>query len=306
MSILGNAVKGSVTDQDSGKVLTMQQIEEIQRVLLMMLEDVDALCRKNGIEYILIGGTAIGCIRHKGFIPWDDDVDIAMTRKDYEKFLTLIKTEYPEKYRLTDAIREYNYGKNIPKLRLNGTIYRTLLKIDSDDHEITVDIFIIENVENNLLLKNIHGFLCLVMGYLLSCRRLAVKEEFFRNIYKAADFKRKVSIGKVLGFASLDKWARWTEKVYSMCNDDNSKYVSVPTDRRHFLGEIFPREVMCETMNAEYEGRIFKIPKQYDLYLTKRYGNYMEVPPKEKQVLSLYSQLDFGPYKDLALNREIQ
>lgn len=303
MAILGNAVKGNVTDQDSRKVLTMEQIKEIQRVLLMMLEDIDKLCRNNGIEYILIGGTAIGCVRHKGFIPWDDDVDIAMTRKDYEDFLKIIKKEYPDKYRLTDAIRENNYGKNIPKLRLNGTIYKTLLKVDSSDQEITADIFIIENVENSKILKCLHGFLCLIMGYFLSCRRLADKEAFFKEIYKDKDFGRKVTIGKILSFASLDKWARWNEKVYSMCRNDNSKYVTVPTDRRHFFGEIFPRKIMCETVDAEYEGRQFKIPKAYDYYLSQRYGKYMEIPPKEKQVLSMYSHLDFGSYKDLALGK---
>lgn len=303
MAILGNVVKGNVTDQDSGKVLTMEQVKEIQRVLLMMLEDIDVLCRENNLHYILIGGTAIGCVRHKGFIPWDDDVDVAMTRKDYEKFFQLIKEVYPDKYRLTDAIRENNFGKNIPKLRLNGTIYKTLLKVDPEDQEITADIFVIENVENNKLLKYFHGFLCLVMGYFLSCRRLADKEKFFKEIYKENDFKRKVAIGKLLSFVSLNKWAHWNERVYSMCKNDNSKYVTVPTDRRHFLGEIFPREIMCETVDAYYEGRSFKIPKAYDYYLSQRYGKYMEIPPKEKQVLSIYSKLDFGPYWDMALDK---
>lgn len=303
MAILGNAVKGNVTDQGSGKVLTMEQVLQIQRVLLMMLEDIDETCRENGLEYILIGGTAIGCVRHKGFIPWDDDVDIAMTRSDYEKFRTAVGKKYPDKYRLTDAIRKNNYGKNIPKLRLNGTIYKTLLKVDPDDKEITADIFIIENVENNPFLKQMHGIFCLAFGYFLSCRRLADREAYFSEIYKEKDFKRKVAVGKVLSFASLDQWARWNEKVYSWCRDDYSKFVTVPTDRRHFLGEIFPREIMCETMDAEYEGRQFKIPKAYDYYLSQRYGKYMVIPPKEKQVLSVYSRLDFGPYKDLATGK---
>jgi len=305
MAILGNTVKGNVTDQGSGKVLTEEQVRQIQRVLLMMLEDIDETCRENDLDYILIGGTAIGCVRHKGFIPWDDDVDIAMTRANYEKFLRAVKKKYPDKYHLTDAIRENNYGKNIPKLRLNGTVYKTLLKVNPNDREITADIFIIENVEDNTILKNIHGIICLAFGYFLSCRRLADKEIYFREIYKERDFKRKVFLGKVLSFASLDKWAKWNEEVYSWCRNDNSRYVSVPTDRRHFLGEIFPREIMCETIDAEYEGKKFKIPRAYDYYLSHRYGNYMEIPPKEKQVLSVYSELSFGSYKDLAIGKSV-
>lgn len=300
MAILGNAVKGNVTDRDNGKVLTMEQVKQLQRVLLMVLEDIDALCRKHNLTYILIGGSAIGCVRHKGFIPWDDDIDIAMTRADYEKFRVLVAEEYGEKYAVTDAIRMNNFGKNIPKLRLMGTVYKTLLEVEPLDREINADIFIIENVENFSPLKYFHGFCCLAMGYLLSCRRLAEKKDFFAQIYPGDDFKRKVRIGSAMKFASLARWARWTEKVYSWCHNDQSKYITVPTDRRHFLGEIFRREVMCDTIDADFEGRKFKIPRQYDYYLTDRYGSYMVVPPVEKQVLSVYSELDFGTYRAFA------
>ena len=300
MAILGNAVKGNVKDRKSGKVLTLEQVDQIHRVLLMILEDIDAMCRRHGLEYILIGGTGIGCVRHKGFIPWDDDVDIAMTRKDYERFRRIVAREYPEKYCLTDAIRENNYGKNIPKLRLKNTVYRTLLKVDPMDREITADIFIIENVEDFAPAKYFHGILCQVFGFFLSCRRLADREDFFRKIYKGGGFRWKVLIGRLLRFASLDQWAHWCESVYAACGDHNSRFVTVPTDRRHFLGEIFPREVRCETMDAEFEGRLFKIPRDYDRYLAERYGNYMEVPPPEKQSLSMYSELDFGPYESAA------
>ena len=300
MATLGNSLKGNVTDRASGRVLTMEQVKQIQRVLLMVLEDIDTICRENNLNYILIGGTAIGCVRHKGFIPWDDDVDVAIPRSDYEKFAQIIRQKYSEKYSLTDAIRENNFGKNIPKLRLKETVYQTLLKVDPQDREISADIFIIENVENSTLIKYLHGFLCLAIGYLLSCRRLADKEEFFRGIYKGKGFKFKAGIGKLLGFASLVKWAHWSESIYSLCKNDNTRDVSVPTDDRHFLGEIFPREVMCDAIDAEYEGKIFRIPKAYDRYLTKRYGSYMEIPPAEKQVLSVYSELDFGPYRGLA------
>lgn len=243
MAILGNAVKGSIVDRENGKVLSQEQIKEIQRVLLMVLEDIDAICREYGLKYSLIGGTAIGCMRHKGFIPWDDDVDIAMTRKDYEIFRVVINNKCSEKYSLTDARRENNYGKNIPKLRLKQTEYSTLLKVNPLDKEITTDIFIIENVDELKIVKGIHGVLCLIMGYLLACRRIAEYKETFCEVYKEKDFKIKLFIGKIISFISLDKWAHLTENVYSFCKNDKSKYVSVPTDRRHFFGEIFPRNL---------------------------------------------------------------
>lgn len=297
MAILGNAVKGSIVDRENGKVLSQEQIKEIQRVLLMVLEDIDAICREYGFKYSLIGGTAIGCMRHKGFIPWDDDVDIAMTRKDYEIFRVVINNKCSEKYSLTDARRENNYGKNIPKLRLKQTEYSTLLKVNPLDKEITTDIFIIENVDELKIVKGIHGVLCLIMGYLLACRRIAEYKETFCEVYKEKDFKIKLFIGKIISFISLDKWAHLTENVYSFCKNDKSKYVSVPTDRRHFFGEIFPRNIMCEVNDAQFEGKKLMIMKKIDYYLTNRYGDYMKIPPVEEQVMSVFTKLDLGPYK---------
>ena len=295
MAILGNTVKGNVNDRKTGNVLTTDQVKEIQRVLLMILEDVDRICREHHLEYILIGGTAIGCVRHGGFIPWDDDVDIAMTRRDYEKFREIVTKEYSDKYRLTDAIREDNYGKNIPKLRLKNTLYKTLLKVDPEDREITADIFIIENVENNPFFKYVHGVLCLAIGYCLSCKRLAEKESFFQEIYKDGDYKFKVFVGKMLGFASLNRWAHWSESIYSMCKNDNSKYVTIPSGRKHYFGEVQLREDLCETVEMKFEDVDVKIPKGYKKYMQGLYGNtYMSIPPLQKREQHPLMKLDFG------------
>lgn len=117
-----------------------------------------------------------------------------MTRKDYEIFRVVINNKCSEKYSLTDARRENNYGKNIPKLRLKQTEYSTLLKVNPLDKEITTDIFIIENVDELKIVKGIHGVLCLIMGYLLACRRIAEYKETFCEVYKEKDFKIKLFI----------------------------------------------------------------------------------------------------------------
>ena len=147
------------------------------------------------------------------------------------------------------------------------------------------------------IVKGIHGVLCLIMGYLLACRRIAEYKETFCEVYKEKDFKIKLFIGKIISFISLDKWAHLTENVYSFCKNDKSKYVSVPTDRRHFFGEIFPRNIMCEVNDAQFEGKKLMIMKKIDYYLTNRYGDYMKIPPVEEQVMSVFTKLDLGPYK---------
>lgn len=296
MGRLWNDIKGSVKDQGSGKVLTMDQVKEIQQVLLMMLQDIDRICRDNGLRYVLIGGSAIGSIRHRGFIPWDDDADIAMPRADYEKFAKIVNLEWGKKYTLTDAIRKNNYGKVIPKLRLNGTVYKTVLDIDPADIQMKTDIFIIENVSDNLFFHGMHGFLCTCMGFLLSCRRLAEKREYFAQFYKGKDFKFKVVTGTLLRFASLVQWAYWTEKCYSMCKNDHSRLVTLPSDGLHFFKGTIRRAVICETVEKEFEGQKLFLPREYDFYLRRIYGDYMQIPPEEKRMLSIYSEIDYGKY----------
>ena len=303
MGRLWNDIKGSVSDQNTNNVLSNDQVKEIQQILLMMLNDIDSICRSNNLRYVLIGGSAIGSIRHAGFIPWDDDVDIAMPRADYEKFLEIINDKWKDKYTLTDSIRSNNYGKVIPKLRLNGTVYKTALDINPNDVQMKADIFIIENVSDNAVLSQIQGFMCTSMGFLLSCRRLAANKDYFAGFYKSKDFKLKVFIGKILSFASLNKWANWTERCYALSRNNNSKLVTLPADGLHFFKGIINREGICKVIEGDFEGTKLYLPKEYDYYLRRIYGDYMQIPPEEQRMLSIYSEIDYGKYREYVDNQ---
>ena len=295
MGRLWNDVKGSIGDSNQN-VLSQTQVKEIQSILLMILKDIKEICEKNNLTFCLIGGSAIGAIRHRGFIPWDDDIDIAMPRKDYEVFRNIINSQYNEKYSMTDSIRKNNYGKVIPKLRLKGTVYRTILDVDNRDCEMKSDIFIIENTNDNKLLRNIHGFFCMAFGYLLSCRRLYDKKEYFSGIYRSKDFKLKTIIGFIISFASLNQWAFWTEKLYSHCKNDNSNLITLPSDGLHYFGGLIPRKTICKTIFVPFEDTTMPIPAEYDFYLKRIYGDYMQIPPVEKRLLSYYVDIDYGKY----------
>lgn len=139
----------SKTVDGDAKVLSIEQLKKLQRILLMMLDDLKSICVENNLKFVLIGGTGIGAMRHRGFIPWDDDVDIAMSRFDYEILLKILRNKYQDKYTISDARDFKNYGKIIPKLRLNRTKYTTILDDENENPGIRIDIFIIENTYNN-------------------------------------------------------------------------------------------------------------------------------------------------------------
>ena len=143
------------------------RLRDLQSILLKMLNDITKICDENGIQYFLDGGTMLGAVRHHGFIPWDDDVDIAMRREDYEKFLNVCKTKLnQELYFLQNEQTEKNYIHAFTKIRLNGTHIIEEFSKNVDIHNgIFIDVFPYDNVPdgsirrmffltNNYLLKN--------------------------------------------------------------------------------------------------------------------------------------------------------
>ena len=283
---------------DGLSVLSEEQLHKVQQISLMMLDDIDSVCRKQGIKYILIGGSAIGALRHKGFIPWDDDIDIAMTRRNYVKFAKEFRKAFPEKYTVSDAGDDNNYGRLIPKVRLTGTTYRTVLEHDLKDCGIRIDIFLIENTFNNAVLRRGQGVIAMFFGFALSCRRLYTWRREFKKLYNGMSFKIKKIFGFMFSFASLHTWARWTDKWNGICKNNRSEYVSVPTDVYHFFGELEKREDICRRRKVMFEGREMYIPAEYDPYLKKRYGEYMQLPPEEKRLRSKYLEFDLGKYSE--------
>ena len=153
-------------------VLSQQQLKGLQSVLLQIFDDVLTICREENLNYILIGGTAIGAMRHQGFIPWDDDMDIAMPRADFEKFCNAVRTRHGDKYTMLHPQDQENYGRIIPKIRLRGTQYRTFLEWDLDECGVFIDIFPIENVPDNGFLRACHGTVAMFLGFCLACRRM--------------------------------------------------------------------------------------------------------------------------------------
>lgn len=277
-------------------VLSQQQLKGLQSVLLQIFDDVLTICREENLNYILIGGTAIGAMRHQGFIPWDDDMDIAMPRADFEKFCNAVRTRYGDKYTMLHPQDQENYGRIIPKIRLRGTQYRTFLEWDLDECGVFIDIFPIENVPDNGFLRVCHGTVAMFLGFCLACRRMFRGRKVYRDMMGGVSFYVKCAIGFCLSFASIEQWARWTDGWYSLCKNGHSKWVSLPSDERHYFGELNLRKNLCQTTYGMFDGRAIKLPADVDRYLRDIYGDYMQLPPPEKQVRNCYFSFDLGSF----------
>ena len=274
------------------------QLKKLQDVLLEILLDIAVVCQKHNIRYYLSGGTALGAVRHHGFIPWDDDVDINMPRQDYLRFAKIFAAEMGEKYWVHTPDFTKDYNLLLGRVRKKGTSVKT--KEDFSHHECGafVDIFIIENTYDHPVARGVHGFLCLATGLLQSCRKFYQdRKELLELVSDGKNrrvFQIKIAIGFCVSFLSVGKWTKITNRCNGICKKEDSRYVVIPSGRKHFFGEIQPRDGFLESVELPFAGIPMKLCKDYDRYLTALYGDYMTPPTDTKESHVFLAPFDLG------------
>lgn len=261
-------------------------LRRIQSVLLEILDDVITTCKMYGITYTLGGGSVLGAVRHQGFIPWDDDIDVNFSRRDYERFIPAFRKEFGEKYWIHTPEETENYGLLFARVRLKGTVLKTRDDFWTEECGAFIDLFILENTFNNPILRWIHGTGCQALGFLLSCRKFYRDRKFMLEFARGnPELLRAVRVKIVLGFfasiGSMNFWTRLANRWSALCGDDHSKMVATPAGRKKFWGELYLRSDMLEATVMQFEGRRVNCPQNYEMYLTHMYGDYMAIPPEE-------------------------
>lgn len=256
--------------------LSNEQLRQLQLNELELIVEVDRICRKNNIRYSLDGGTLLGAIRHKGFIPWDDDADIIFTRHEYAKFYRACKKDlkkdmfFLQEYR-TDPYYRWGYAK----LRHKGTEYvrkgQEHMKYRTG---VCIDLFVVDNVPDNPLLRQLYYWMNLGIRKTLYSEIGMVHEEkkFMRNCYKVLYKIPRNWMFKLRNFLAAACNLRRTELV---------SHLLYQYPKRCKYG--MPAECFDDYIDVEFEGMTFKGLKEYDQYLKLLYDDYMALPPEEKR-----------------------
>lgn len=257
------------------------QSEELKQIELSLLKKIDFLCKEHGWRYSLCGGTLLGAIRHKGFIPWDDDIDIAMPRKDYESFL---------KYGIVNG-KEYDIQIVSPKTSscyayLAAKVCDTNTLMEENNFErdglemgVYVDIFPIDGLGTKAEAKK-HFNATRFERELLVARNW---KKFFRSKTHAWYIEPvRFAFWIMSRFVSTSRLVDKVETYYAQFPIEKSEYAAVVCGS-YREKEILPTEVLNTFTEVEFEGKQFMAFEKFDDYLGSIYGDYMKLPPKDKQ-----------------------
>lgn len=280
-----------------------EKLKSVQSVLYMMLQDIIAVCEKENITIMMGGGTCLGAVRHHGFIPWDDDIDINIIRSDVDKLLDSMGKYYPNKYWVHELHRTEGFELDFARIRLQGTEYKNRDDFDNNEDGLCVDLFIIDNAPNNVLLRKLHGFGSLAFGFLYSCARFAEHAEQYLDLAKGnvkaeQQFSKKIKIGRLLRFKNARSWCLLWDKWNSLCKS-NTRYLTVPAGRKHYFGELYRKEDFLPVKYERFQDLNVPVAHNVHLYLNHLFGeNYMQVPPVQNQESHVVLALDLGEYEE--------
>ena len=259
----------------------MDNVKTVQAKILEIAIFIDKVCRDNNIEYFLMGGTALGAVRHKGFIPWDDDFDIFMTPSNYSKFKKIVSNMQQDKYYLQEWSVTKNYLE-YSKLRMNGTTFIEEVFQNRKDmhHGIYVDIMILHKCPNNIFKQYFIYFISKYLTLLgLSQRNWRPKTNFQNVILNLLKFLPN----RLLSYFCYKLIYKYDDLV-----KDFSFYYFIT--KAKFKEGIFDYSIFSKPKDIEFEKNIFMGPNLIDKYLYIRFGDFMALPPVNVRQESIHAK----------------
>lgn len=251
--------------------------------------EIQRVCDKNGLRCFLVYGTLLGAVRHGGFIPWDDDMDMGMLRADYEKFAEACKTDLGPEFLWQSWDNDQSYPFPAGKVRLKGTHTQEKFSLDGVEDGIYVDVFPYDAVSDVAWKRRVQGW-----WHYYGKRLLWMKKGYGRCI-RDESFTQRLRYDFTMAlvrFIPYDWLRRRVARELTRYNGQHTRQVA------SYEKYAIDREWVDDLIPLSFEGEQFRAIRAYDADLRNIYGNYMELPPESERFCHEFRRLDFGPYAE--------
>jgi len=271
------------------------ELDKVHAAEVCILKEIERICEKHQINYFACYGTLLGTIRHQGFIPWDDDLDIAMLRDDYVRFMEIAPNELDERFFLQTQETDDGYHLPFAKVRMNDTLFlEPDVKTRKMHHGLYVDIFPFDNICDDIekrktILRNVR-----VVRFIATARELAEPQIVGNSFVHVCGRVVWRTLHVVMGILHVSRkwlWKKFETLAQSMNGEETKEATlmfSMPENSMIEKDKIFP------IIKMPYENTYINVPSNYEEYLRLQYGDYMKLPKKSDRINHKPEKLEFG------------
>lgn len=261
------------------------KLNDIQHEIIKVFSEFDKVCRNNKLTYFAIGGTCIGAVRHQGFIPWDDDVDVAMYYEDYLKFIDIANKELPYPFELLDNINSDHVYLGFSKVHNVETSFIEQYEIEYPERYkgIFIDVMPIMGTPNNCIHRVLYIAKCLLIKKIINIG--------YKDFNKCGTFRQKINWIFVKPVCKIFRNEFFEKKLITAAckyriGESEKVFFSwrKPFPKEKFSRAVFPKVYFNDIEEVPFENYMMPVPKNYDAYLKQDFGDYMQFPPIEQQI----------------------